>query len=478
MLENMFDNRYFLFLTHFYCLIKNITQKFPGYFEHYTLHVCNNSRDNNRDNNCCNNQAPYNFNFEFPCYEGQEGKAGAEKILTVEKQDLFNALENTFDCKIKYLDSDKELSTIDSYFAALLKQIEANRETGCCPESQSQSVPVSCEELEILNRDIIEAYNRWLKSQQEQAEKCVENLETKTIKGLDGFDITYFTAGNREKPALILVNAYGMNHLLWKYVIAHFSRHYRVLIWKTRGCREQDMDLSLEANTQAADLVYILDHEQIKQAHFICWCSGLKILLEYYRLNPPGFKTISIINGYFEPLTGDKGPQTPFDKYIGSLGKFIIDNATAFLRQPNIAGIIAKIFSFDFQGKVLNPSSREESAREIALKILEMPSAEIKSFLVEPFLSQKKFFNYARLIMDLQAHDISGILPDIRVPVLVISSERDIVTYPETARKAVRKLKFSEYIFLKGADHWVLWNKFQEVNPIILKHIKKYEKKS
>lgn len=458
------DSGYFVFLTNFYYLIKNITQKFPAYFKHYALHICG------------NNHGRYNFNYDFPFYERHPGKTGAKNILTIEKQDLFNALENTFDCKISYLDQGEELSAIDSYFSALLKQIQDNRETTDCPVFQSPALPVSIKDLETLNTKFIDTYDRWIKSKQVQAEHCKKNMEKKTIKGSDGFNITYFTAGDREKPPLILINAYGMSHLIWKYVIAHFSRHYRVMIWVTRGCHEDDMNLLLDGFSQAADLAHIMNREKINQADFICWCSGLKILLEYYRLNPSGFKTISIINGYFEPLGGTPGPQTPFDKYIASLGKFVINNSSAFLRQKSIPGIISKIFSFDFQKKVISHSNQEESALEMALKILEMPPAEIKSFLIEPFFSQKKFLNYARLVLDLQKHNISNILPDIKAPVLVISSERDIITYPESAKKAVQKLKHSKHIFLKGASHWVLWDKSWEVNPIILKHIKKNEK--
>lgn len=457
-------NGYFAFLTNFYYLIKTITQKFPAYFKHYALRTRG------------NNQGRYNFNDDFHFYEKHPGKTGAKNILTIEKQDLFNALEDTFDCKISYLDRGEELSDIDSYFSALLEQTRDNRETTDGPVFQSPVPPVSIEELKTLNSKFIDTNDRWIKSQQEQARHCKENMEKKTIKGADGFNLTYFTAGNRENPPLILVNAYGMNHLIWKYVIAYFSRHYRVIIWVTRGCHEDDTDLVLDGFAQAADLAHIMNHEKINQADFICWCSGLKILLEYYRLKPAGFKTISIINGYFEPLGDNPGPQTPFDKYIDSLSTFIINNSSAFLKQKNIPVIISKIFSFDFQKKVMSRSNREESAREIALKILEMPSTEIKPFLIEPFLNQKKFLNYARLVLDLHKHNISNILADIKVPVLVISSERDIITYPESAKKAVRKLKYSKHIFLKGASHWVLWDKPREINPIILKHIKKNEK--
>lgn len=301
-------------------------------------------------------------------------------------------------------------------------------------------------------------------------------MEKKSITGFDGFSINYLQAGDREKPPLILVNAYGMSHMIWEYVIAYFCSDYRVIIWETRGCHEDDTDLVLDGMAQAADLASIMNHEQLNRADFICWCSGLKILLEYYRLEPARFRTISIINGYFEPLDSGPGLQTPFDKYIASLGKFVLENSEAFLKQKNIPVILSKIFSFDFQAKVLNPSNREEPDQETALKIMEMPSAEIKPFLIEPFLNQKKFLNYARLILDLHQHDISGILPDIDIPVLVISSERDIITYPASARKALEKLKYSTYIFLKGASHWVLWERSREINPLILKHIQKNDK--
>jgi pimeloyl-ACP methyl ester carboxylesterase len=459
---------YFAFLTDFYYLIKAISQKFPAYFKHYTLRTSD------------NNHGPYNFHDDFhddfPFYETHPGKTGTKNILTIEKQDLFNALEHTFDCKISNIDQGEKLSAIDSYFSALLEQSRHNRETGAGPVNRSPDLPVSIKDLETLNRKFLNTYNSWIKSQQEQAQHCQENMEKKTIKGPDGFNLTYFTAGNRENPPLILVNAYGMSHLLWKYVIAYFSRHYRVIIWVTRGCHEDDTDLVLDGIAQAADLAHIMNHERVNRADFICWCSGLKILLEYYRREPGRFKTISIINGYFEPLTGNPGPQTPFDNYIASLGKFVLLHTSAFLKQKNIPGILSKIFSFDFQKKVISHSNREESALEIALKILEMPPAEIKSFLVEPFLKQKKFLNYARLVLDLHKHNISNILPDIKAPVLVISSERDIITYPGSAKKALQKLKQAKHIFLKGASHWVLWDKFREVNPIILKHIKKNEK--
>jgi len=303
-------------------------------------------------------------------------------------------------------------------------------------------------------------------------------MEKKTIKGSDGFNITYMIAGDREKSPLILINAYGMNHMIWEYVIAYFSHHYRVIIWETRGCHEEDMDLVLDGIAQAGDLAHIMNHEQVNRADFICWCSGLKILLEYYRQEPARFKTISIINGYFEPLDGNPGPQTPYDNYIASLGKFVLKNSSAFLKQKNIPVILSKIFSFDFQSKVLNPSNREEPDQDLALKALEMPSAEIKNFLIEPFINQKKFLNYARMILDLQKHTISGILPAVQVPVLVIGSERDIITYPASAQKALQKLQHPTHIFLKGANHWVLWERSQEINPIILKHLQKNEKKT
>jgi len=295
------------------------------------------------------------------------------------------------------------------------------------------------------------------------------NLENKLSNCGNHRSITYQIGGNNHSSVIVLVNAYGVNPRIWKYVIDYFSQTHKVITWNNRGLEPEDAGLSLTIDFHIEDLSRILDKENVSVADFVCWCSGTKILLEYYRQHPEKFRTITILNGLFEPLNDKKEIKSQYAASIEKLSALIVQH-------PNIVH-----YNQDLITKIINPKNNRntldklknnpELLNDTLDKLIKSANSKVKLMLTEPFTNKTTLLSFCIMTLIFRNYNIINYLSSIKVPVLLLISAQDVVTPPENALLCLSKFSDCKSILLKDSSHWCLWDQHEIVNSIIKQHL-------
>lgn len=111
-------------------------------------------------------------------------------------------------------------------------------------------------------------------------------FDVQVIESFDCAQMKVFSAGDRSKPAAVLVNAIGMPVEFWSRFAKQLSDEFFVLTWETRGCPNIDLRCDLQSHSfthHVRDLFAVLDRFDVEEASIVGWCSGAQIALNRAR---------------------------------------------------------------------------------------------------------------------------------------------------------------------------------------------------
>lgn len=296
--------------------------------------------------------------------------------------------------------------------------------------------------------------------------------EIRSVISADGFKVQYKVFGVKNKKNIILINAYGIPAEIWKYLIQYYSQEYKVIIWDIRGSLEEHCQVDLRPIVHSWDLEEIIKKENVEQADVICWCSGLKILAEFYHRNLQVAKSMVIISGYFNPISNQKSCWTEFDITIGKLSHMIVRDKN-LAKNPIILALIQKLFQFEIGEKRLETLETDGGCEEerylLQYALAKNALPEVKNLITVPFNQGQTLYNYAEMTVELQKHEILPLLTGIPNPVLIINAGMDQVTDARCAKFGHDCMKTSEVVELPNATHWSIWEDYDEIALIINK---------
>ncbi len=119
------------------------------------------------------------------------------------------------------------------------------------------------------------------------------------FNSFDGTPIYYEVRGEGEPLILVYGIACIMNH--WHHQIEYFSNHYKVITYDLRGHQKSnpvvDRD-ELKIDSLGKDLIGLMDHLGIKQAHSMGHSFGVPILIKSYEMAPERFSSFVFIYGF------------------------------------------------------------------------------------------------------------------------------------------------------------------------------------
>lgn len=269
--------------------------------------------------------------------------------------------------------------------------------------------------------------------------------DLKTIEKISGFapgtdstPIYYETRGTGEPVVFVYGIACLMNH--WHLQIEHFSRTMRSIAFDLRGHHKSTPILNpdhLTLSDLALDMISLLEHLNIKQAHFAGHSFGAPVILEAYRMRPDLFKSITFVNGFAKnPIKGMFGLDViePLFYFIkasyfqnptlwNSLWRMAVDNPLS-LRLAALAG--------GFNLRLTHFKDIEVYARGVAH--MDLPV-------------------FIRLFEEMMRFDGDKILGTIQCPTLIIAGENDRVT-PRSFQHALHeKIPHSEFMLVPYGSH-------------------------
>lgn len=263
-------------------------------------------------------------------------------------------------------------------------------------------------------------------------------LKTGKFKSFDGTEIYYEVRGEGAPVVFIYGIACLMNH--WHHQYKHFSQNYQVITFDLRGHHQSaapkdSKDLSLVA--LARDLSCLLQELRVNKAHVVGHSFGAQIILQAYELSPEIFKSISFINGFAKnPLKGMFGLdlseplfhliKTQYEKnpfVVSELWKLAVDNPVAMIASAALGGFNLKLTEF---------KDIEIYARGVAA------------------LSLDVLIPYFEDMIDFQGEKIAQ---TIKVPALILSGEKDMVTPQKFQHELHEAIRGSELVTVPYGSH-------------------------
>lgn len=288
-------------------------------------------------------------------------------------------------------------------------------------------------------------------------------MQQKYFISFDGTKIGYQVIGQGKK-IIVLCNGLGGTVVAWKPLYDALKDRYRFISWDYRGLFSSDApnDLSkLTIPDHIRDLQGLLEQENIPSALFFGWSMGVQVCLEAYRTLSKKFKAILLINGTSgSPF--ENALNSPLSKYILPKVNELASKLTAII-QPHIKPLAQRVIDGkSFVDIIVKLGLVHENINQEILKTVgkEMMSTDLTM--------------YHEIMKHLSEHDAMDLLPNIKVPTLMLAGEKDVLTPMKAAEKIINTIPKAELFVVPGGSHYSLLEFPEIIIPRIEQFLKEH----
>ncbi len=249
----------------------------------------------------------------------------------------------------------------------------------------------------------------------------------------DGLKLRYFECGEGEP--LILIHGLGESIEGWTFQYDEFSKHFRVIALDLRGFGMSDVPESIAVEDFARDVKNLMDYLGLDKANLLGLSMGGVVCLEFYR------------------------------KYPGMVKSLILANTLHKLPEE------AKPM-FEQRLKLLESSSdMSQIAEFIAEMSIHQDRKDLKDMVRTIIRKNNKEF-YTMVTAEIGRVNYESLLPQIKVPTLVIVAEYDITTPPALGREIARLIPSSKIVEVRNSAHLAKLENPKEFNKYVVEFLK------
>jgi pimeloyl-ACP methyl ester carboxylesterase len=247
------------------------------------------------------------------------------------------------------------------------------------------------------------------------------------VETRDGLVLDAFTAGDRSRPAVVLVPPCGMPVELSRRWLRALGADHFVVTWQSRGLFAPDgpeAGMASSVADQADDLLAVLDALDLPTVHVMGLCGGAVIALDAVHRHPARFGSVSLWHGDYD--FGADSTKTEHQRDVAALmemGADSLDKATAY------------------QKLMLRPAALARIPEPVAPLVL------------YPYATPVLFHHYCRLNLAIMSYDVSGLLGAIEQPTLVVTSRTDTTAHPAGSHRVARELAGARLVEEPTGDH-------------------------
>jgi pimeloyl-ACP methyl ester carboxylesterase len=267
----------------------------------------------------------------------------------------------------------------------------------------------------------------------------MDHYAENTIQSFDNTPIWYRRMGSH-KPTIVLCDGVGCDGFIWKYIIKHFEEKYHIIHYNYRGHGKSPFSLDQEnygIEECAQDLKCVLDHAQITEPIFLLGHSmGVQVIFEFHNLYPERVKALIPVTGSYGKALDhvhDNGivkKMFPILKYSMYHLRPIAHEIWTRLINSELAFIYSKMFE-------VNPKLTK---REDLFPYLE-------------HLSQMEPIAFIRSLEGAARHTAESYLSEIKIPTLIIASDKDQFTPYWISQRMHALIPGSEMLTLHTGSH-------------------------
>ena len=265
----------------------------------------------------------------------------------------------------------------------------------------------------------------------------------------DGVKLYYEEHGQTGSP-LVLAYGIGGNTEMWDVNVAALSAKHRLILWEPRGHARSDSPedpAKVSFARWVLDLRDVLDHLRLRRAHVGGLSLGAGIATRFTLRRPGRVRSLLVTNSSSAsglPLSVDnlvmraQSIKITLEQGMDAMAEF------AMRANPNLVERLR-----------LDPGARAEFYEEYRR--------------LSPI-------GYANSLRALLAMDhITGELPRIRVPVLLIGGDRDPSLAPMKVMR--RKIRGSRLVVLSPASHFANRDQPEAWNRVVLQFLARADRK-
>jgi len=263
-----------------------------------------------------------------------------------------------------------------------------------------------------------------------------------TAQADDG-DLLHYRADGSGPRVLLCSNGIGVSTFFWRGLADFFAPTHTVITWDYRGHGQSPIASHPDQLTVARcarDLWAVADRLGAHEAVLIAHSMGCQVSLEAFRLHP------SRVRG-FVPMLG--APGKAFASFVG--GERLLPLVRLLLevgaRNPQLAGQLLR--------RWLALPGLWQAMRALGIIHPDLcPREEFEPYFAHlAALDLRGYFSLAR---DLLTHDASDLLPQLRVPTLVVGGERDLFAPVARSREMAAAIPGAELLVLREGSHAAL----------------------
>ncbi|WP_456468528.1 alpha/beta fold hydrolase [Archaeoglobus sp.] len=247
----------------------------------------------------------------------------------------------------------------------------------------------------------------------------------------DGLKLRYFECGEGEP--LILIHGLGESIEGWTFQYDEFSKHFRVIALDLRGFGMSDVPESIAVEDFARDVKNLMDHLGLDKANLLGLSMGGVVCLEFYRKYPEMAKSLILANTLHK-LPEEAKPM------------------------------------FEQRLKLLESSpDMSQIAEFIAEMSIHQDRKDLKDMVRTIIRKNNKEF-YTMVTAEIGRVNYESLLPQIKVPTLVIVAEYDITTPPALGREIARLIPGSKIV--RNSAHLAKLENPEEFNKYVVEFLK------
>lgn len=247
---------------------------------------------------------------------------------------------------------------------------------------------------------------------------------------------------------VVLLNGVMMSTDSWMFQTPIFSKKHRVLLNDFRGQgQSSELDEPYTFEQHCSDLKSLLDALGIRKAHFVGTSYGSEVGMMFTLLYPEYVQTLTICAGVSE---SSALLRAYIDGWCAAAQHAIEDDKKSDFML--ICG--PQNYSANFLDQ--NPGFLAERAQMVAA------------------LPSRWFASLIRLCECFNTLDITEKLNAIRVPVLLVSGQEDILKGPAFSAMIKNQIPHAESILIAGAGHAMVIEKPNEFNSVVMGFIDRH----
>ncbi|TDB90676.1 alpha/beta hydrolase [Actinomadura sp. KC216] len=243
----------------------------------------------------------------------------------------------------------------------------------------------------------------------------------------DGLTLDAFTAGDRARPAVMLIPPCGMPVELSRRWLHALGDEHFVITWQTRGLfspADPEPGMACDVAAQVGDLLAVMDALGVPSCHLMGLCGGAVIALEAAHRHPGRFGSMSLWHGDYD--FGPGTPKTDHQRDVQALMEIGADS-------PEKAASYQKLMH-----------------RPAALATI---PERVAPLVIYPYATPTLFHHYARLNLAIMSFDSADPLGRIPHSTLVVTSRTDTTAHPAGSHRVARELARARLVEEPSGDH-------------------------